>query len=65
MQDMPYFMEYSSWYYFDGKRFVLTDKAPEKAKISLEEFYKTEDQMLSGEMRKSNGNMDERKGETG
>ena len=59
MQDMPYFMEDSSWYYFDGKLFVLTDKAPEKAKISLEEFYKTEDQMLSGEMRKSNGNMDE------
>lgn len=59
MQDMPYFMEDSSWYYFDGKRFVLTDKAPEKAKISLEEFYETEDQMLSGEMRKSNGNMDE------
>ena len=48
MQDMPYFMENSSWYYFDGKRFVLTDKAPEKAKKSLEEYYRAEEQMLSG-----------------
>ena len=49
MQDMPYFMEDSSWYYFDGRKFALTDKAPEKAKKSLEEFYETEDQILSAQ----------------
>ena len=42
MLDMPYFMENDEWYYFDGdlKKYVLTDKAPEKAKESYEEFYK-------------------------
>ena len=40
MLDMPYFMENDEWYYFDGnlKKYVLTDKAPEKAKESYEEF---------------------------
>lgn len=47
MQDMPFFMEDSSWYYFDGKKFVLTDKAPEKARKSLQEFYQTEKQILT------------------
>ena len=41
MLDMPYFMENEEWYFFDGtkKVFVLTDKAPEKAKKSYDAFY--------------------------
>ncbi len=40
--EQPYFMENKEWYYFDSKEFKykLTDKAPEKAKKSYEEFYK-------------------------
>ncbi len=45
MQDMPYFMTNDAWYYFDGKRFVLTNAAPEKAKESLEAFYAVEKDM--------------------
>lgn len=42
MQDRPYFMDNKEWYKFDfqNRKFVLTDKAPEKAKKSYEEFYK-------------------------
>ena len=42
MMDRPYFMENKEWYEFDfdKRKFVLTDKAPEKAKVSYEEFYK-------------------------
>ena len=42
MLDMPYFMQKKEWFEFDFKkrRYVLTDKAPEKAKESLEEFYR-------------------------
>ena len=42
MIDMPYFMENEEWYYFDfkDKKYRLTDKAPEKAEASYEEFYK-------------------------
>ena len=42
MQDKPYFMENTDWYEYDFKkrRFVLTDKAPEKAKKSYDAFYK-------------------------
>ena len=42
MVDMPYFMTNDEWYYFDfGKlRYVLTDKAPEKAKTSYDEYIK-------------------------
>ena len=43
---MPYFMTNDEWFYFDGKKFVLTDKAPEKAKESLKEFYEDEKRML-------------------
>ena len=46
MLDMPYFMTDKEWYYFDGKRFVLTDKAPEEAKKSLAEFYEDERRMM-------------------
>ena len=46
MLDMPYFMTNEEWFYFDGTLFVLTDKAPDKAKESLEEFYKDEQRML-------------------
>lgn len=42
MQDMPYFMTNDAWFYFNGKRFVLTEAAPKKAKESLEMFYATE-----------------------
>jgi hypothetical protein len=35
-------MENKDWYFFDGSKFVLTDKAPEEAKQSLKEFYKAE-----------------------
>ena len=40
MLDMPYFMENKEWYKFDFEvgKYVLTDKAPEKAKESYEEF---------------------------
>ena len=49
MQDIPYFMTDESWYYFDGKRYVLTEVAPEEAKKSLREFYATEREMGYGE----------------
>ena len=41
MLDMPYFMTDKSWYEFDAKkkRFVLTDKAPQKAEQSIKQFY--------------------------
>ena len=39
---MPYFMENEEWYEYDwkNKKYILTNKAPEKAKESYEEFYK-------------------------
>ena len=42
MLDRPYFMENREWFTYDvqKRRFVLTDKAPEKAKKSYEEYYK-------------------------
>lgn len=45
MVDMPYFMENDSWYYFDAERgkYVITPKAPQKAKDSYERFYKQVD----------------------
>ena len=46
MLDMPYFMTNESWYYFDGEKFVLTEEAPEKAKESLEQFYRDEEKLL-------------------
>lgn len=49
MLGMPYFMENEDWYYFDGKRFCLTDKAPESAKKSLDEFYRAENKILYNE----------------
>ena len=49
MLDMPYFMENKEWYYFDGEKFVLTEKAPRKAEESLQEFYKDEDLILRGD----------------
>lgn len=43
MQDKPYFMNNKEWYEFDfeKRRFVLTEKAPEKAKKSIEDFYES------------------------
>ena len=45
MQDMPYFMSNKDWYTFDfeKRRFVLTEKAPEKAKESYAEYLKRKD----------------------
>jgi hypothetical protein len=42
MIDMPYFMTNEDWYEFDFEKriFVLTEKAPEKAKESYEEYLK-------------------------
>ena len=39
---MPYFMTNEDWYEFDFEKriFVLTEKAPEKAKESYEEYLK-------------------------
>ena len=41
--DMPYFMNDRIWYYFDfeERKYKLTEYAPEKAKQSYEEFYKS------------------------
>jgi hypothetical protein len=43
MIDRPYFMTNKEWYAYDFKKrkYYCTDKAPEKAKESLIEFYKT------------------------
>ena len=42
MIDMPYFMTNKEWFYFDyqKRKFILTDKAPQKAKKSYNEFYR-------------------------
>lgn len=50
MQDMPYFMTNKEWYGYDykRKRFFCTNKAPEKAKQSLNEFYKIEKEINNG-----------------
>ena len=48
MLDMPYFMTNKEWYYFNGERFVLTDKAPDEAKESLAQFYKDEKELIEG-----------------
>ena len=40
--DRPYFMNNDEWYYWDRKewKYKLTDKAPQKAIDSYNEFYK-------------------------
>lgn len=38
--DIPFFMENKDWYYYDGHMYKLTEKAPEKAIESYNEFYK-------------------------
>lgn len=42
MIDMPYFMQNEEWYYFDyqKRKYILTDKASDKAKRSYKEYYK-------------------------
>lgn len=49
MIDMPYFMKNDEWYYFDykKKKYMLTDKATEKAKISYKEYMKEIEDMES------------------
>lgn len=39
--EIPYFMLNEDWYFFNGKNFELTAQAPEEAKKSLEDFYKS------------------------
>ena len=41
----PYFMKNPEWFYFDETQFkyVLTDKATEKAKKSYEDYYENLD----------------------
>ena len=41
INEQPYFMENPDWYWFDEDefRYVLTDKATEKAKKSYDEYY--------------------------
>lgn len=38
----PYFMQNKDWYYHDEEegKYKLTDKAPEQAKKSYDDFYK-------------------------
>lgn len=40
--DKPFFMSNADWYYFDEEewKYKLTDKAPQKAIDSYNEFYK-------------------------
>ena len=40
MLDRPYFMENEEWYEFDfeKRQYILTDKAPDEAKKSYEEW---------------------------
>ena len=47
--EKPYFLKDPSWYYFDEDevKYKLTDKAPEEARKSYEEFYGQSD--LEGE----------------
>lgn len=42
--EQPYFFKNEEWFYYDGKtnKFYLTDKAPEEARKSYEEFYNPE-----------------------
>ena len=44
MIDMPYFMTNDDWYYFDftERKYVLTEKATEKAKESYDEYVETQ-----------------------
>lgn len=43
--DMPYFFENEDWFYYDEKEeiYKLTDKAPQKAIDSYNEFYNEND----------------------
>lgn len=44
--ERPYFMENEEWYYYDEEEgiFKLTDKAPQEAIDSYNEFYSSEDE---------------------
>lgn len=41
VQDIPYFMTNENWYYYDYEKlkYMLTDRAPQKAVRSYKEFY--------------------------
>lgn len=42
LTEKPYFMSNKEWYKYDekNKKYVLTDKATVKAKLSYKDFYK-------------------------
>lgn len=44
LRERPYFFENEEWFYYDKKihKYRLTDKAPEEARKSYEEFYNPE-----------------------
>lgn len=46
-QPEPYFMKNPEWYYHDEEqwKYVLTDKATDKARESYEEFYDASDRV--------------------
>lgn len=48
----PYFMNNDDWYYYDyeEKKYKLTDKAPQKAIESYNEFYKLLDESREVEL---------------
>lgn len=43
--EKPYFLTNKEWFKYDknSKKYILTDKAPEKAQKSYKEFYKLMD----------------------
>ena len=47
--DKPYFMTNSDWFVFDikSKRYVLTEDAPKKARVSYKQFYEDLDSMVA------------------
>ncbi len=43
--EIPYFMENEEWFYYDNEKeiYILTEKAPEKARRSYYEYYSEND----------------------
>ncbi len=51
MLDIPYFMENAEWYEFDftQRKYILTDKAPQNARDSYNQYYQELNQMITVE----------------
>lgn len=47
--EYPYFLKNKEWYYWSENlcHYVLTDKAPKKARESYEEFYSSSDCIIN------------------